>query len=764
MRYFAMLTISAVVLLSTGALPAEETPAKDQKPTVYNLKPAYKPGEKLFAALDIRSVAGAKGAKPIDILQNTELQVDVAKGSSGVNLSCSMHRLAIAIKNPTGRYMQADTARPKTLSGDMGQAVKMYKTWAFDAVLAEGRKLVSFKGKGKWYDMLTKRVPPEQMAQMLPMLTGPYEDMFKSQWAYIPSKPVKVGDTWSVQRTTFAVPMVAGLPPTGEKVTCKLIGVKVTKRGSVAEIAIEGTVGISGGFGPTTAKRTGTAKFNLTTGKTEKLELLSQCKFSDGQTVTVKATLTLSDAARKIQPESTSRPAPKDLPAGMFNSKLNLYVYAEEMYPDGSIGAKMFGETPSYKPIALPRGAKWWVSPANSSIEDTGLRAICKEIGDRNIPGLKLSFCDDITDAGLAHLKGLTKLEKLDISHCDNITDAGLAHLKGLTKLERLDISFNAITDAGLAHLKGLTKLERLELNASEKITDAGLAHLKGMAKLERLNLYHCVKITDAGLAHLKGLTTLKQLNITRCDSITNAGVAHLKGLAKLERLDIAGDEITDAGLAHLKGLAKLERLDITGDEITDAGLAHLKGLTTLKWLDLSHCDKITDAGLAHLKGLTKLDYIDLANCDRITDAGLAHLKGLAKLERLKLYHCVKITDAGLAHLKGLTTLERLDLSYCNKITDAGLADLKGLTTLKQLDLNGCDNIHAAGLAHLKGLTKLEQLNLSECDNITDAGLAHLKGLTKLEKLNLTYCGKVTTAGIAELKKALPNLTVTKYR
>ena len=41
--------------------------------------------------------------------------------------------------------------------------------------------------------------------------------------------------------------------------------------------------------------------------------------------------------------------------------------------------------------------------------------------------------------------------------HGTRITDAGLEHLRGLTKLQRLNLSFTEVTDAGLDHLKGLT-------------------------------------------------------------------------------------------------------------------------------------------------------------------------------------------------------------------------------------------------------------------------------------------------------------------
>ena len=115
----------------------------------------------------------------------------------------------------------------------------------------------------------------------------------------------------------------------------------------------------------------------------------------------------------------------------------------------------------------------------------------------------KLKLPPSTTDEQLAEkLKGLPNLEELDLVGCYKITDAGLVHLKGLTKLEYLNLSYTNITDAGLAHLKGLTKLETLSLSRT-KITDAGLVHLKGLTKLEGLYLGQ-TKITPAGIKSLQ--------------------------------------------------------------------------------------------------------------------------------------------------------------------------------------------------------------------------------------------------------------------
>ena len=74
-----------------------------------------------------------------------------------------------------------------------------------------------------------------------------------------------------------------------------------------------------------------------------------------------------------------------------------------------------------------------------------------------NSEQIKLVPCPNmdtpITDAGLVHLTGLTKLQTLNLA-CDQITDAGLVHLKGLTNLERLLLYNTQVTDAGVAELK----------------------------------------------------------------------------------------------------------------------------------------------------------------------------------------------------------------------------------------------------------------------------------------------------------------------
>jgi Leucine-rich repeat (LRR) protein len=145
--------------------------------------------------------------------------------------------------------------------------------------------------------------------------------------------------------------------------------------------------------------------------------------------------------------------------------------------------------------------------------------------GEQELDKLELPM--STTDERLAEkLKGRADLKSLNLYFCRKITDAGIVHLKELTKLETLNLYNTRITDAGLAHLKGLVNLVKLDLNSCSRITDAGLVHLKGFTNLKLLGLPY-TKITDAGLVHLKGLTNLKALALVG----TKVTVAEFKSL-----------------------------------------------------------------------------------------------------------------------------------------------------------------------------------------------------------------------------------------
>ena len=125
----------------------------------------------------------------------------------------------------------------------------------------------------------------------------------------------------------------------------------------------------------------------------------------------------------------------------------------------------------------------------------------------------------------LRHLEAMTSLHTLEVGNT-NITGAGLAQLKTLTNLERLNLYKIEIEDAHLLDLQVLPSLKVLDLS-NTGITDLGVGHLKGLTGLEQRYLDN-LKITDAVIEDLKGLTSLQDLWLVET-RISAAGVAQLR-------------------------------------------------------------------------------------------------------------------------------------------------------------------------------------------------------------------------------------------
>jgi hypothetical protein len=256
--------------------------------------------------------------------------------------------------------------------------------------------------------------------------------------------------------------------------------------------------------------------------------------------------------------------------------------------------------------------------------------------------------------------------------------DAFLSRMSGKESITCLSFHLTLVSDAGVAAIASLPKLQELHFGRSGPITDAATVHLARMAQLRKLGLCE-TQITDKGLIRLGVLTQLEELRLEDA-GITDAGLAGLAGLTKLRALYVDNTRITDAGLAKLAGLNQLQRLSLTATNITDAGLTNLAGLTQLQslWLDST---KVTDAGLATVAGLPQLRKLDLSGT-QVTDAGLTQVARLSQLETLSLDD-TRITDAGLARLAVLANLQSLSAEHTQISADA-LKEFK-LAVLKRV-------------------------------------------------------------------------------
>jgi hypothetical protein len=93
-----------------------------------------------------------------------------------------------------------------------------------------------------------------------------------------------------------------------------------------------------------------------------------------------------------------------------------------------------------------------------------------------DIVGVRFSD-GQVTDAGLANLAGLSRLEFLWLDG-PQVTDAGLEHLQRLGQLQGMWLENAHITDVGLDCLQGLGQLRHLVL-AKTQVTDNGVQKLK---------------------------------------------------------------------------------------------------------------------------------------------------------------------------------------------------------------------------------------------------------------------------------------------
>lgn len=163
----------------------------------------------------------------------------------------------------------------------------------------------------------------------------------------------------------------------------------------------------------------------------------------------------------------------------------------------------------------------------------------------------------------------LDDVRVVHLDKSDTDTDKVLASVGRLKRLDVLRVSGANLTDAGMAHLRGLNSLRNLSLHG-DKITRAGLENLRGMVRLERLSIDDA-PLADDDLVPLEGLVNVRYLWLSN-SRITSAGLAHLRGMTRLTSLGVGGSQIED--LAPIRHLTGLTALSIKGSPITDAGLA----------------------------------------------------------------------------------------------------------------------------------------------------------------------------------------------
>jgi hypothetical protein len=196
--------------------------------------------------------------------------------------------------------------------------------------------------------------------------------------------------------------------------------------------------------------------------------------------------------------------------------------------------------------------------------------------GATDLDSLALYDCGP-TDDGLNHLPGLSRLANLTINGAPKLSDEGLAFLPGMTGLRSLTLyRCRGVTGVGLADLKGVPSLRKLDLFECG-LTDDGLAAIATLTTVRDLTLSDS-GLNDERLALLEGLRDLASLEISgRRNEITGAGLSHLAGLAKLRTLRLREVRLSDEAVEPLSRMTGLGTLELSGSRISVGGLTRLR-------------------------------------------------------------------------------------------------------------------------------------------------------------------------------------------
>lgn len=236
---------------------------------------------------------------------------------------------------------------------------------------------------------------------------------------------------------------------------------------------------------------------------------------------------------------------------------------------------------------------------------------------------LRLDYCVEVTDGGLALVQGMASLEQLSLDGCEQLTPLGLRHLAGLTRLRRLSlqtchqVGWVVRQEAGACLLPPRWPNARSlavcpALPSRPRFRCSELAALGRLSLLEVLDLGWCSAVGDVDAAVLPAFSRLRELSVART-RITDAGLAFMHGLDGLQRLSLAGLDVRWAGGREARGGARLWAQCKAGMNSTllrasplppcsdDALAALVRRLPHLRRLNLERCGAAGDATLAAL-------------------------------------------------------------------------------------------------------------------------------------------------------------------
>jgi Leucine-rich repeat (LRR) protein len=295
-----------------------------------------------------------------------------------------------------------------------------------------------------------------------------------------------------------------------------------------------------------------------------------------------------------------------------------------------------------------------------------------------------------LTTAAFVHIANLTDLKSASLNSSSPIldhTDFTLAYLARLDKLQSLGIRGPEVTDAGLAHLKGMTGLRTLRLDGVTGVTAAGMKVIAELPNLESLSIAGAHP-TEEAFAVLASAPRLKSVSLEH-------GGPPRPG-AKVAQTTTSAT-VADKYLETIGRMPALENLSIvnfyssTEYVLSDKGLAGLSQASHLRRFKFHGLITASDAGFAHLGRLGEMTELKLfahgsgSAMPPVTDAALDVVAKLHKLQKLRLDH-MPFTDVGIAKLATLPELRFLSLDH-GKVTGKLMDELAKFPKLQMVSI-----------------------------------------------------------------------------
>ncbi|XP_041103536.1 uncharacterized protein si:ch73-173p19.1 [Polyodon spathula] len=211
--------------------------------------------------------------------------------------------------------------------------------------------------------------------------------------------------------------------------------------------------------------------------------------------------------------------------------------------------------------------------PALSSLSLAGIPVANGNKVLQIISGLRLNHLtlpgrQSVTDSGLEFLSQLVLLTELDLTDYTQVTNQGVCHLAGMSRLKKLSLSNTLVTDEGLVSLQSLQELVELCLDRTT-VTSKGVAR--------------CVTC----LPHLQ---VLGLASTQVGDNVVRLGLVHCKQLLKI---NLSRTRITDKGLKYLRPM-RLNQVNLDNTGVTLSGIANL----------ISSCPDIINIRASNLRAL----------------------------------------------------------------------------------------------------------------------------------------------------------------